>query len=172
MTAISDSDVLDGWRGRRYGGGVVLDIDANQIVAAGLSMPHSPRVYRDKLWVLNSGAGYFGSIDLKRGVFEPLTYCPGYLRGLSFCGDYAIVGLSRPRHDKPSERLPPNPGAAEPHCGVQVIDLRRGDCIDWIRFEGQISELYDVAILPGVKRPMALGFKTDEIERFWSVGAG
>jgi len=27
-----------------------------------------------------------------------------------------------------------------------------------------VSELYDVVILPGVKRPMALGFKTDESE--------
>jgi hypothetical protein len=34
------------------------------------------------------------------GKFEPLTFCPGYLRGLAFCGDYAVVGLSQPRQDK------------------------------------------------------------------------
>ena len=63
-------------------------------------MPHSPRVYRDRLWLLNSGTGYFGSFDLAGGRFEPLAFCPGYLRGLAFSGDFAVMGLSRPRHDK------------------------------------------------------------------------
>ncbi|MBE2197075.1 MAG: GNAT family N-acetyltransferase [Anaerolinea sp.] len=34
---------------------------------------------------------------------------------------------------------------------------------------GIISELYDVAVLPGVRRPMALGFKSDEISRFVTI---
>ena len=33
------------------------------------------------------------------------------------------------------------------------------------RLEGLVRELYDVAALPQVSRPMALGFKTDEIQR-------
>jgi hypothetical protein len=33
-----------------------------------------------------------------------------------------------------------------------------------------VQELYDVVVLPGVRRPMALGFKTDEIRRVVSVG--
>jgi len=52
---------------------------------------------------------------------------------------------------------------------VQVIDLRSGDAVHWLRFEGVVDELYDVVALPGVRRPMALGFKTDEIRRVLSV---
>jgi hypothetical protein len=100
VTAVSASDVTDGWRDRRRDGGVVVDVQTNEIVATGLSMPHSPRVYRGKLWLLNAGTGYFGSIDLASGKFEPLTFRPGFLRGMAFAGDYAIVGLSGPRHDK------------------------------------------------------------------------
>ena len=37
-----------------------------------------------------------------------------------------------------------------------------------LTYEGLIDELYDVAVLPGVKRAMALGFKTDEIRRILS----
>lgn len=174
VTAVSTSDVIDGWRDRRLDGGVIIDIASDQIVASGLSMPHSPRVYRGKLWVLNSGAGYFGSIDMARGTFEPLAFCPGYLRGLAFVGDYAVVGLSRPRHDKTFGGLPLSDTlaakGAEPRCGLQVIDLRSGDCVEWMRFDGQVEELYDVAVLPGARKPMAIGFKTDEIERLWSVG--
>ncbi len=36
--------------------------------------------------------------------------------------------------------------------------------------EGIVEELYDVVTLPGVRRPMALGFKTDEIRRTLSMG--
>ena len=41
-------------------GGVVIDVESNEVVCRGLSMPHSPRWYRDRLWVLNSGHGQFG----------------------------------------------------------------------------------------------------------------
>jgi hypothetical protein len=43
--------------------------------------------------------------------------------------------------------------------------------LDWVRLEGLVSELYDVVVLPGVVRPMALGFKTDEIQRLLTIGA-
>lgn len=176
VTAVSTSDVADGWRDRRRDGGCVIDVIENQVVAGGLSMPHSPRVYRDRLWLLNSGTGFLGRVDLTGGTFEPLTFCPGYLRGLAFVGDYAVVGLSGPRHDKKTfgglaldEELAAR--GAEPRCGLQVVDLRSGDVLHWVRIEGLVSELYDVVVLPGTVRPMALGFKTDEIQRLLTVGA-
>jgi uncharacterized protein (TIGR03032 family) len=174
VTACSTSDVADGWRDRRSDGGVVLDLRTNAVISAGLSMPHSPRLYRGRLWLLNSGAGFFGWIDPDRGRFEPVTFCPGYLRGLAFAGDYAVVGLSRPRHDQTFGGLPLQKEletrAAEPRCGVHVIDLRSGDVVNWLRLSGMVSELYDVVVLPGVAQPMALGFKTDEIRLLLSIG--
>jgi uncharacterized protein (TIGR03032 family) len=176
VTAVSTSDVTDGWRDRRRDGGVVVDVQSNQVIASGLSMPHSPRVHQGRLWLLNSGTGYLGSTDLAGGTFQPLTFCPGYLRGLAFAGDYAIVGLSGPRHDQKTfgglaldEELAAH--GASPRCGLYVIDLRSGDVAHWIRVEGMVSELYDVVVLPGVVRPMALGFKTDEIQRLLTIGS-
>ncbi|MBY0588234.1 TIGR03032 family protein, partial [bacterium] len=55
-------------------------------------------------------------------------------------------------------------------CGLQVIDLETGDIVHWLRLEGIVTELYDVVVLPNVTRPMALGFKTDEIRRTISIG--
>jgi uncharacterized protein (TIGR03032 family) len=174
VTAVSTSDVADGWRDRRRDGGCVLEVPGGRVVASGLSMPHSPRVYRGRLWLLNSGAGTLGSVDPTSGTFVPLTFCPGYLRGLAFAGDYAVVGLSRPRHDKTFGGLALEEELArrdaEPRCGLQVIDLRTGDTAHWVRVEGMVTELYDVAVLPGVTRPMALGFKTEEIQRTIAVG--
>jgi uncharacterized protein (TIGR03032 family) len=175
VTAVSQSDVADGWRDHRRSGGIVIDVNSNTIVAEGLSMPHSPRWHNGKLWILNSGRGEFGYIDLANGQFQPLTFCPGYMRGLSFHGDYALIGLSKPRHNKTFSGLALDDALqnkqAEPRCGIQIIDLRTGDAVHWIRFEGLVEELYDVVPLPHVRRPMALGFKTDEIRRVLSIEA-
>lgn len=168
-TAISQSDVADGWRDHRVSGGCVIDIASNEIIATELSMPHSPRWYKGRLWLLNSGQGEFGYLDLERGQFEPVTFCPGYLRGLAFAGDFAIVGLSEPRHNKSFQGLPLDKRLTEkgalPRCGLGVIDLRSGDLIHTLRIEGVIEELYDVVVLPGVQRPMSIGFRSDEIRR-------
>lgn len=176
VTAVSQSDIADGWRDRRDDGGCVIDVTTNEIVCTGLSMPHSPRVYRDKLWLLNSGTGHLGTVDLLKGTFEPLTFCPGYMRGLAFVGDYAIVGLSKPRKNKTFSGLKLDGHLAqrdaEAKCGLYVIDLRTGDIAHRLSIEGIVSELYDVVALPDVRRPMALGFKTDEIRRMISVGDG
>ncbi|MBD1883304.1 TIGR03032 family protein [Microcoleus sp. FACHB-45] len=174
VTAVSQSDVADGWRDRRPDGGCVIDISSNEIILTGLSMPHSPRWYRNKLWLLNSGTGEFGCADIERGVFEPVAFCPGYMRGCAFSGDFAIVGLSKPRHNKTFSGLSLDDNLrakdADPRCGLVVIDLRNGDIVHSLRIEGVVEELYDVQVLPGVRRPMAIGFKTDEIRRLVTMG--
>jgi uncharacterized protein (TIGR03032 family) len=174
VTTVSQSDVGEGWRDKRADGGCVIDIESNELVATGLSMPHSPRWYRDKLWLLHSGTGEFGYIDLARGSFEPVAFCPGYQRGLAFHGDFAIVGISQPRHNKTFSGLALDEQLrakdAEPRCGLLVIDLRTGDIVHSLRLEGVIEELYDVVTLPGVRRPMAIGFRTDEIRRVITMG--
>lgn len=172
-TAVSESDVADGWREHRANGGILIDIERNEIILRGLSMPHSPRWHNGKLWLLNSGTGEFGYVDLKAGRFEPVCFCPGYLRGLSLHGNFAMVGLSKPRHNKTFSGLPLDDllksRHTEPRCGVHIIDLRTGDAPHWLRIEGIVDELYDVVVLPQVRRPMALGFKTDEIRRVLSI---
>jgi len=50
-----------------------------------------------------------------------------------------------------------------PRCQLAVVNLETGDVEHTLAIEGVVQELYDVGALPGVKRPMAIGFKTDEI---------
>ncbi len=174
VTACSQSDVVDGWRDRRVAGGCVIDIQNNEILVQGLSMPHSPRFYQSKLWLLNSGTGELGTVDLQVGRFEPLAFCPGFLRGLAFWKNWAIVGLSKPRHgDKSFSGLPLDETLkhkdADPRCGLMVIDLTSGAIAHWYQIEGMVTELYDVQVLPGVQRPMLLGFQTQEIAQLISI---
>lgn len=173
VTACAQTDIVDGWREHRRDGGVVIDIDSNEILAQGLSMPHSPRWYRDKLWLLDSGGGSFGFLDPATGKFERVTFCPGFARGLAFVGDYAVVGLSLPRHDPTFAGLPLQEeltaAKVSARCGLLVIELSTGDVVEWLRLEDPVRELYDVLALPGVRRPRLVGFKTDEIRtRVWA----
>jgi uncharacterized protein (TIGR03032 family) len=175
VTAVGETDVADGWREKRVGGGIVIDVAANAVVARGLSMPHSPRLHEGKLWLLNSGTGDFGFIDPASGRFEPVAFCPGYLRGLSFHGNFAIVGLSQPRENKTFAGLPLDAALAKrnvgPQCALMIIDLKTGATVHWLKIEGIVHELYDVVVLPDVQRPMALGLKTDEIRRLLTIEA-
>jgi len=172
-TAVSEGDVLDGWRDFRRDGGVLIDIAADEVVLRGLSMPHSPRWHQGRLWLHNSGTGEFGWADFGAEKFEPVCFLPGYLRGLDFIGDFAVVGLSKPRENKEftglelQDRLAAK--KATPRCAIVVIDLRSGDAVHWLRMDGVVAELYDVSVLPGCRRPMAVGFLTDEIRRVFRV---
>jgi uncharacterized protein (TIGR03032 family) len=169
VTAVSRSDVADGWRERRHDGGIVIDVASKEIVADGFSMPHSPRLYDGRLWLLNSGTGEFGVVDPAAGTFTPVCFCPGYARGLAFVDRFAVIGLSRPRHGHTfsglalDERLTAKDAIAR--CGMIVVDIDTGNIVEWLRFAHTIEELYDVAVLPGVRAAEAVGFKSDEIER-------
>lgn len=173
VTCVSKTDVNEGWREHRQTGGVVIDVQSNEYVAEGLSMPHSPRWYKDRLWVLNSGEGEFGYVDLKTGQFEAIAFCPGYLRGMSFFGDFAVVGLSKPRGNKTFEGLvlqqKLEDKQVQPRCALQVINLTTGDIVHEMRIEGVVEELYDVCVIPEVSKPMAIGFVSEEIRRVLSL---
>ena len=129
-------------------------------------MPHSPRVRNGELWLLDSGHGYLGRVDLQSGKFERVAFCPGYARGLTFHDRYAIIGVSRPRENTFSG-LPLDAELAKhqanPICGLQVVDLESGQTVEWLQIQGLVEELYDVVVLPGVSRPKALGLQTEEI---------
>ena len=173
VTAVSRSDASDGWRDRRADGGIVIDVEENQIVVEGLSMPHSPRLYDGRLWLLSSGAGELGFIDPQSHRFEAIAFCPGYARGLAFVGRHAILGLSMPRENRTFSGLPLDAALqarnTDPRCGLAIIDLETGDMTAWVRIEGLVRELYDVAVLPNVRRPSLIGFKTDEVRYVLSI---
>ncbi len=170
VTAFSTSDERQGWRNKSTENGVAIDVPNNEIIAQNLNMPHSPRWYKDKLWLLNSGTGEFGNINLNTGKFEPMTFCPGYLRGLSFYGDFAVVGLSKLREKKSlnSDFLRDRLKAKNlpDQCGLMVINITTGEVAHQLLIQGVVEELYDVCVIPKIQKPMALGFKTDEIKHF------
>lgn len=166
LTACSTSDTAAGWRHHRHDGGVVLHIPSNEIAATGLSMPHSPRWHRGKLWLLNSGSGELGYLDGSR--FVPVAYAPGFVRGLAFHDRFALIGLSKLRSTSfgglaLEQRLAADNQQAQ--CGIVVVDLDSGQVVHWLLFGNTVEELFDVVVLPETRQPRALGLQDDTIER-------
>ena len=174
VTAVSRSDITGGWRDRRHEGGVLIDVRDDRIVTDQLSMPHSPRVAADGIWLLDSGRGMLARVDPKSGAREDIAFCPGFLRGLALHGGYAIATVSLPRDGAFTglaldDELKKRDG--EPWCGICIVDRRTGDLVEWIRLEGAIKELFDVAAIPDVACPMALGVSSPDIQSLISFDA-
>jgi uncharacterized protein (TIGR03032 family) len=60
VTSAGTTDKARGWREERAGAGCVIDVPSQEIVATGLTMPHSPRLHGGKLYVCNAGTGELG----------------------------------------------------------------------------------------------------------------
>ena len=166
VTAVSRSDVLTGWRERRHEGGVLIEVATDRIVTDQLSMPHSPRADGARILVLDSGRGQIVSVDPQSGAPTDIAFAPGFLRGMALHDGHAIVTVSKPRNgtfqglalDAEMHKRD-----AEPWCGVLIVDLNTGGIVEWIKLDGFITELFDVAAMPGVACPMSLGIDSLEI---------
>lgn len=165
-----------GWKGVKNHGGFVVDMRTDELVCEGLSMPHSPRWHAGKLWLINSGEAELGYVDFASRRFVPVVLCQGFARGIAFVNeggaDYAVVALSRLRPDRNgfvgqinlADRLE-SQGYYQ-RCGLLVFNLTTGKLSHWLIIEGQITELYDVVFLPGIRKPYTPGFREPEVHQW------
>ena len=152
VTMLGTSDEPGGWRAQKATGGVLFDVQKNEAVTEHISMPHSPRWYRDDLWVLESGNGGLCRVN-RHGYLETVCELPGFTRGLSFAGNLAFVGLSQIRETATFGGLPISERATELECGVWIVDIDTGDIAGFIRFEEKVQEIFDVALMTGKRYP-------------------
>jgi len=158
VTALGRTDTKGGWRENKKDGGILMDIRDNRIVAEKLSMPHSPRLYDGKLWLLESGHGRVGTVDIQTGKYDMLCELDGFTRGLAFVGNIAFVGLSQIRESATFGGVPLAEKLKEKEriAGVWAIDIRTGETVAFVRFTAGVKEVFAVEILPGVQRPEVL----------------
>ena len=154
VTALAASDTSQGWRAHKRDGGVLLEIPSGTAIVRGLSMPHSPRWHAGKLWVLESGKGGLGIVDLQAGRYECVAELPGFTRGLDFVGNLAFIGLSQVRESAVFSGIPIAERAlAERNCGVWVVNIITGQTVAFLRFEDAVQEVFAVQVLPGLRYP-------------------
>lgn len=150
VTALGTADTPGGWRERKADGGVLMDVPSGEFICRGLSMPHSPRWYQGKLWVLESGRGTLSTVDLSTGRLTHVAQMPGFTRGLDFYGNLAFVGLSQVRESAVFSGIPITVSMTEEErrCGVWVVDILSGETVAFLRFEAGVREVFAVQLLP------------------------
>jgi uncharacterized protein (TIGR03032 family) len=169
VTALGDTDTRDGWRPNKPQGGILMDIPSGEIVARGLSMPHSPRWHDGRLWLLESGTGRLLLVDTSTGKGQSIVELPGFARGLSIVGPYAFIGLSKIREKSAMTGVPLAERREHLKCGVAVVDLQSGNLAAMLEFQTAVEEIFDVQVLPGVRFPEVIGFQQENIQHTFIV---
>jgi uncharacterized protein (TIGR03032 family) len=176
VTALGKTDSPKAWRSEIQSGGLLIDVDSNEIVASGLPMPHSPRIYDGKVYVLCSATGELVTVDVNTGKYDVVTKLDGFVRGMSKIGDYLFVGLSKLRQNASTFRdLPIARNSI--FSGVVAVHLPSGLPVAHIKYENSVEEIYDVQILPGIRRPAIMNTNMPDHKKalvtnhdaYWSV---
>lgn len=156
-TAMSETDTTHSWRPTKATSGVLIDVPTGMTVARGFAMPHSPRIYQGRVWVLDSGRGNLSVVEPGSGKVQPVVQMPGYTRGLAFSGQFAFVGLSKIRETATFGGVPIAEQRDQLKCGVGVVDLTTGRNVAHLEFQTGVEEIFDVQLLPGIRNPVFSG---------------
>lgn len=156
LTALGDTNTPQGWRANKRNGGLLIDMLTNEVITRGLSMPHSPRWYDNRLWVLESGRGALVTVDPKIGERTDVARVPGFCRGLDFLGPVAFIGLSQLRETNAFTDIPITEDNAERLSGIWAVHIDTGKTLALLKFTGGVQEIFAVQALHGCLFPEIL----------------
>jgi uncharacterized protein (TIGR03032 family) len=167
--ALGETDTAGGWRANKPQGGCLLDVPSGEVVARGLSMPHSPRLHEGRLWLLESGTGQLVLVGPATGRRQTVAALPGFTRGLALVGPYAFVGLSKIRATSAMDGVPLAERREHLKCGVAVVDLHSGQSSALLEFQTAVEEIFDVQLLPGLRFPEVVGFQKETLHHTFII---
>lgn len=153
VTTLGETNTPQGWRANKRNGGLLIDVTTNRVVVRGLSMPHSPRWYDNRLWVLESGRGALVSIDPKTGAKTDVARVPGFCRGLDFLGPVAFIGMSQLRETNAFTDIEITDDNIDRQSGVWAVHIHTGRTIAFLKFTGGVQEIFAVQVVQGVLFP-------------------
>jgi uncharacterized protein (TIGR03032 family) len=171
VTALSETDTPAGWRPNKATTGCLIDVPTGQTVARGFAMPHSPRVYQGRVWLLDSGTGRLVLVDPTTAAVQTVAELPGYTRGLALHDHFAFVGLSRIRETSTFGDMPIAGRRQELRCGVGIIDLHSARLLAHLEFRSGVEEIFAVEVLPRLRFPALSGPypEVDGVPTIWSA---
>lgn len=169
VTAMARCNIAGGWREQKVAGGIVMHVPNGEIVLDGLAMPHSPRWHDGYLYILNSGAGELLRLDKGSGRAEIVCSLQGYLRGLTFHGQHALVGLCQIRESNVFGGMPVKERYERLLCGVAIVDLISGRQVGMLEITSGCTEIFDIRVLTGRLRPAILNLEQPDVNDAISV---
>lgn len=163
LTALGATNTMQGWRENKIHGGILMEFPSGKILKEGLSMPHSPRIFDEKLYVLNSAQGELLEVNRETGHTKVLVNLGGFARGMDRIGDYLFIGVSKLRHT--NEVFMNLPIANTSFAGVIAVHLPSASIAGTLEYSSSVEEIYDVKVLPGKLRPNILSTEMEVHQR-------
>ena len=151
VTAFSTSNTPQGWRDTVTTSGVIVDVKSNEVIVDGVAMPHTPRWYDGKLYVLQTAKGLLSTVDINSGKLTTVSKVGGFVRGMAKVGDYVFVATSKLRKNSSTFAKLDFAKAAD-RAGITVIHLPTGAKVGEMVYASSVDEIYDVHILTGKRR--------------------
>ena len=149
LTALGTTNTKGGWRENKMQGGIVMEYPSGRIILDGLGMPHSPRLYDGKLYVLNSTQGELIRVDPVKGSYEVVCNIGGFARGIDKVGDYLFIGISKLRHN--SKSFSDLPIAKTSFAGVVAVYLPFGSVSGGVKYQMSVDEIYDIKAIHALR---------------------
>jgi uncharacterized protein (TIGR03032 family) len=171
VTALGTGNSYQSWREKVVTDGVVMDVETNEIVIPNVPMPHSPRLYDNKLFLLTSATGDIMLGDPEKGTFGSLINLKGFVRGMARIGDYLFVGLSRLRQNSSTFKHLEIAKLAN-EAGIDVIHVPTATRVAYLRYLASVDEIYDVQLLPNIMRPGIMNTQSDAHHKALSIPSG
>jgi len=140
-------------------GGILIDIDSNEIVARNLSMAPIRRAGTPaRLWLLESGTGSLGTVDVNTGKYEPIVRLDGFHPRPRNDRQPRLQSASRRSRENRHLQRHPNHRATlqENRAHLRCLGRRhpaRARVVAFLKFEEAVQEIFAVALLPGVRFP-------------------
>lgn len=150
VTGFGQTDNPRGWTLNKLTTGFLMDVTTNEILCDNLPMPHSPRVYKNELYVLLSASEELIKVNRVTKERTTIAKIDGFIRGLSFYENYAFVGISKLRKSHTFGDLPI--AKKKLLAGVVIVDINTGEKVSELLYEGELEEIYDVHFIPNKKR--------------------
>ena len=153
-TALSKTDFQEGWRKQINNSGVLLEIPSSRIIADNLSMPHSPLVIGNDLYLLESGIGHLIKIDLETNKKTKVFDFKRFIRGMTYISGTLVIGMSKIRKtSKTFKKLQVSESSSI--SGLILFNLEFGQIIGEMDLSNLVDEIYDVkhfqeSIMPAI----------------------
>jgi uncharacterized protein (TIGR03032 family) len=167
-TAFNKGNLFQSWREGVARDGVLMDLQTSEIIAENLRMPHSPRIFNDKLYMLFSATGEIVNVDLSNGSVKTIAKIDGFVRGMAFYKDFLFVGLSKLRQNSSTFAKLEIAKKAN-YSGIAIFHLPTGSFAGEIKYHTSVDEIYDVQVLPGKLRPNIFNTSQEEYKKGLSI---
>jgi uncharacterized protein (TIGR03032 family) len=155
VTALGTTNTPQGWREDIVQGGVLMDVETNEIILDKLPMPHSPMMYNGELYLLLSATGEIVRVNTRGKSYEVIKQLDGYCRGMDVYGDYLFVAMSKLRKNSSTFAKLSFAEKAD-KAGIKIIHLPTKAFAMEMRYESSVDEIYSLKILANTVRPNIL----------------